>query len=78
MAGGDYVAEPRRNPARGFARPPSDSLLRPTRRRLRPVDGDGAPSSEQQPAAAGRGWLIAVAFSIVVWVGLVVLALQLA
>ncbi len=71
------MAQPRRSPAR-TGRPPSDSLDRPIRRRrLRPVPPDESPTSTMtttltQPPA-NSGWLIALAFSVLFWGGLVLL-----
>jgi hypothetical protein len=72
------VPEPRRNPARVLGRPPSDSLLRPTHRRLTEVTDDAAASFTQAQPAASRGWLLAVAYSAAVWIALVALVLWLA
>jgi hypothetical protein len=69
------VAEPRRDPARAPGRPPSDSLVRPTHRRLRRVARDPATTAVETQATPSRGWLLAVLFSAIVWLALVALLL---
>ncbi len=71
------MAEPRRNPARAPGRPPSDSLVRPTGRRLSQVTADAAVSPAEAKPAASRGWPLAVTFSAVVWIALAALVLWL-
>ena len=72
------MAEPRRNPARAPGRPPSDSLVRPTGRRLSQVPADEAAAPGQAKTAASRGWPLAVTFSALVWIALVALVIWLA
>ena len=71
------MAEPRRSPAGVSGRPPSDSLVRPERRRLRRIADSTTTPVHDIPTRVGRGWLLAVVFSAIVWAALAILVVWL-